>query len=336
MKEIFLQGGPLNRCTLCRTKREKGFKREKQVFCPLLWLARIPETRVSHTSNEGQNYRMCSLVFVWNSYVLRKVSAGQAVHLCLGDLTWKALAKCILVSLLEVRYLRLRTAGPELEQGSSGSFPTAPHWVWRTVPAGQSQENLWSRMFPRRISWRALANKWQSISYKRQICSGNRSFPQIAPSSPGTPPHSGNASVPTRLHPACFPQAHSAPRASPLAPLLNPLCRSHLSSPQCFPPLVRCCSLSKSSSASSRYPWTLPEATWVTFPLPLVRGSYEQHHTLVAVYEVCEFDIYMVLSKYQLESAWVVKTNGLIPYEAFSISIINFLLRLHKWAGFLF
>lgn len=168
---------------------------------------------------------------MWNSYFLWKVPAGQSVHLCLGDLTWKALAKSILISLLEVRHLRLRTAGPELEQGSSGSFPTAPHWVWRTVPAGQSQENLWSRMFPRRISWRALANKRQSISYKRQICSGNRSFPQIAPSSPGTPPHSGNASVPTRLHPACFPQAHSAPRASPLAPLLNSLCRSHPSSP---------------------------------------------------------------------------------------------------------
>lgn len=49
-----------------------------------------------------------------SSYFLWKVMAKQAVCLLLGDLTWNALAKSILVSLLEVKYLRLRTAGPEL------------------------------------------------------------------------------------------------------------------------------------------------------------------------------------------------------------------------------
>lgn len=37
MKEIPLQGGPLNRCTLCRAKKQKErTKEETSVFCPLL------------------------------------------------------------------------------------------------------------------------------------------------------------------------------------------------------------------------------------------------------------------------------------------------------------
>lgn len=62
-----------------------------------------------------------------------------------------------------------------------------------------------------------FSQRRQSLGYKWQICSGNRSLPQIAPSSLGTPPHSENALWPTGLRPASFPQACSAPQASPLA-----------------------------------------------------------------------------------------------------------------------
>lgn len=48
------------------------------------------------------------------------------MRLFLDDLTGGALARSIFVSQLEVKQLRLTTAGPELQEGSSGSFPTAP------------------------------------------------------------------------------------------------------------------------------------------------------------------------------------------------------------------
>lgn len=50
MKEILLQGGPLNRCTLCRTEREEEYKQEKQVlFCPLAVTSPSPPfVRLSH------------------------------------------------------------------------------------------------------------------------------------------------------------------------------------------------------------------------------------------------------------------------------------------------
>ena len=195
---------------------------------------------------------------VQNSPFLWKVTAKQAVWLFLGDLTWNAVAKSILVPLLEVKYLRLRTAGPEPEEGSSGSFPTAPHWVLRTAPAGRSQENLWSRMLLRRISWRALANKWQSLSYNWQICSGNRSFP---PNSPIQPRH------PTSLW-ECIMASWAAPRflsSASLCSLGQPFgtfswthCAGALSLfLNVSHHLRHCFSLPRSSSARSPYPWTL-------------------------------------------------------------------------------
>lgn len=54
------------------------------------------------------------------------MTAEQVVCLVSDDLTRGALARSMFVSQLEVKGLRLRTAGPELQEGSSGSFPTAP------------------------------------------------------------------------------------------------------------------------------------------------------------------------------------------------------------------
>ena len=65
-------------------------------------------------SSECQDSRFYGWLSVQNRYCFWKVTGEQAVRLVLGDLTCHAVAKSILVSLLEVKYLRLRTAGPEL------------------------------------------------------------------------------------------------------------------------------------------------------------------------------------------------------------------------------
>lgn len=255
------------------------------------------------------------------------MTATQAACLFLGDLTWNALAKSILVSLLEVKFLRLGTAGPELPKGSSGSFPTAPHCVLRTVPAGQSQENLWSRMFLWRISHRALA-KEQSLSYKWQICSGNRSLPQIAPSSLGTPPHSGNVLWPNGLHPASFPQACSTPQASPLALFPASAVQEPCLFFSMFPTTCMLFffiqefngMLSLSLTLFQKILESLSLYSWsATHNMP---PKCHWNGTVLPVKHVC-LEYSVVLSKYQLESGWFVKANGLIPYKAFGTSIIN-------------
>lgn len=80
---------------------------------------------------------------------------------------------------------------------------------------------------------------------------------------------------------------------------------------------------------------SLPEAPGVTSPWSLPSAASERHEPLVASSKACVLNIYVVLSRYQLESGRLVKTNGLIPYKAFSISIINFLLRLSQVSWFL-
>lgn len=118
---------------------------------------------------------------------------------------------------------------PGTRRGKLRSFPNVPRGAWRPVPAGPSQENLWSRMFLRRISWRALANKWQSLSYKWQICSGNRSCPQIAPSSPAPSLSQGTLRGPVGCTP--LPPLSLSLLLRPVLwhfPL-NPLCKSPVS-----------------------------------------------------------------------------------------------------------
>lgn len=164
-------------CTGLRGKKVMT-KRSKVYFVRVWWLPRVLDTWVFQSSNERQNSRLYSLLFEQNSYFLWKMTAKQAACLFLGDLTWNALAKSILVSLLEVKFLRLGTAGPELPEGSSGSFPTAPHCVLRTVPAGQSQENLWSRMFLWRISQRALTKEDSPSAINGKFALGTDPYPK--------------------------------------------------------------------------------------------------------------------------------------------------------------
>lgn len=137
----------------------------------------IPESFSLQMSARILDCIVCSLSRIV-SYFLWKMTAKQAACLFLGDLTWNALAKSILVSLLEVKFLRLGTAGPELPEGSSGSFPTAPHCVLRTVPAGQSQENLWSRMFLWRISQRALTKEDSPSAINGKFALGTDPYPK--------------------------------------------------------------------------------------------------------------------------------------------------------------
>lgn len=162
--------------------------------------------------------------------------------LFLDDLSGDALAKSILVSQLEVKYLRLRTAGPELQEGSSGSFPTAPRLSFedRTswpVPGKSLKPYVSDEDF-----LEGSGQQKQSLGYKWQICCGNRSLPQIATPSPGTPPHSGNGLWPAGLRSTSFPRPPCTPQASPLALCLEPTvqetCLFSSAGPQ-MPTLIR-------------------------------------------------------------------------------------------------
>lgn len=107
--------------------------------------------------------------------------------LFLDDVSGDALAKSILVSQLEVKYLRLRTAGPELQEGSSGSFPIAPRLSFedRTswpVPGKSLKPYVSDEDF-----LEGSGQQKQSLGYKWQFCCGNRSLPQIATPQPRHP-----------------------------------------------------------------------------------------------------------------------------------------------------
>ena len=154
-----------------------------------------------------------------------------------------------------------------------------------------------------------------------------------SPLQPSTQPLSGNTSWPSGLHPTSSPQPLSAPPSSPLAlspePAVQESCLSfsvshHWGAVFLYPRVHQHALLTHALSARS---------FWVHFSLPSVRrmspqtGSFLGRHMCV--------DICMVLSEYQLESRWLLQTNGLTFFflnKAFSRSIINFFVRLPKWA----
>lgn len=125
MKEILLQGGPLNRCTLYRTEREEEYKQEKQVlFCPLPVTSPIPPTRGSPTCGDCQHDSLCHQPFAWSSSFFGKVTTEPTECLCLGDLTWKALIQLSFSTWSQI--FETENSRPGTIRGKLGVFSHCP------------------------------------------------------------------------------------------------------------------------------------------------------------------------------------------------------------------